>query len=56
VQVLYARKRLELPLPFPDWLARAANDRMISVMPLSVEAVLALDALPASFRGDPTGR
>jgi PIN domain nuclease of toxin-antitoxin system len=29
---------------------------MISVMPLSVEVVLALDALPASFHGDPADR
>ena len=56
VRVLYARKRLDLPLPFPDWLARAADDRVISVMPLSVEVVLALDALPASFHGDPADR
>ena len=56
VQVLYARKRLDLPLPFPDWLTRAADARMISVMPLSVEVVLALDALPASFHGDPADR
>jgi PIN domain nuclease of toxin-antitoxin system len=49
VQALYARKRLDPPLPFEDWLARGADARMISVMPLSVEVVLALDALPASF-------
>lgn len=55
-QVLYARKRLDLPLPFADWLARAADDRVISVMPLSVEVVLALDDLPASFHGDPADR
>ena len=56
MQVLYARKRLDLPRPFPDWLTRAADARMISVMPLSVEVVLALDALPASFHDDPADR
>ncbi len=56
VQVLHAKRRLELPLPFSEWLARACDERMISVVPLSVEVVLALDALPASFHGDPADR
>ena len=55
-QVLHAKRRLELPLPFGEWLARATDERMISVVPLSVEVVLALDALPASFHGDPADR
>lgn len=55
-QMLHAKRRLELPLPFADWLARATDERMISVVPLSVEVVLALDALPASFHGDPADR
>jgi PIN domain nuclease of toxin-antitoxin system len=55
-QLLHTKHRLELPLPFPDWLARAADDRMISVLPLNVEVVLALDSLPASFHGDPADR
>ena len=53
VQVLHAKRRLELPLPFAEWLARAADDRVISVLPLSAEVIFALDALPASFQGDP---
>ena len=56
VQVLHAKRRLELPLPFAEWLARASDDRMISMLPLGVEVVLALDALPASFHGDPADR
>lgn len=56
VQVLHAKRRFELPLPFAEWLARASDERMISVLPLSVEVVLALDALPASFHGDPADR
>ena len=56
VQVLHAKRRLELPLPFAEWLARAADDRVIAVLPLNVDAVVALDALPASFHGDPADR
>jgi PIN domain nuclease of toxin-antitoxin system len=56
VQMLAAKRRLQLPLPFPDWLAQAADDRMISVVPLDIGVILALDALPVSFRGDPADR
>lgn len=56
VQVLHAKRRLELPLTFAAWLTRAADDRVITVLPLSVDVVLALDGLPASFHGDPADR
>jgi PIN domain nuclease of toxin-antitoxin system len=55
-QMLAAKRRLRLPLSFPDWLAQAADDRMISVVPLDIDVILALDALPASFHGDPADR
>ena len=56
IQVLHAKRRFELPLPFAEWLSRAADDRMISVLPLSIDVVFALDTLPASFHGDPADR
>jgi PIN domain nuclease of toxin-antitoxin system len=56
VQMLHSKRRLELPLPFSDWLARAADNRIVSVIPLDVETVLALDSLPDSFHGDPADR
>ena len=55
-QVLHARKRLALPVPLSDWLARAADPAVLSVLPLDVDVVLAADALPASFHGDPADR
>lgn len=55
-QMLYARGRLELPLPFPEWLAEADDDRILTVVPLDLAVVLALDALPESFHGDPADR
>jgi len=55
-QMLQARGRLELPLPFPEWLRRATDHRMLSVMPLDVGVVLALNDLPEGFRGDPADR
>jgi len=55
-QMLQARGRLELPLPFPEWLRRATDHRMLSVMPLDIGVVLALNDLPEGFHGDPADR
>ncbi|MFN0318231.1 MAG: type II toxin-antitoxin system VapC family toxin [Burkholderiales bacterium] len=55
-QILYSKRRLNLPLPFADWLMRATDARMISVLPLDRDVVIALDSLPASFHGDPADR
>lgn len=54
--MLHAKQRLNLPLPFAQWLPRATDDRFLAVMPLDRELVLALDALPATFHGDPADR
>lgn len=56
VQMLHAKRRLELPLPFADWLARACDDHVVATLPLDLPVVLALDALPATFHGDPADR
>ena len=55
-QVLHAKRRLDLPVPFAAWLTRAADPRIVSVLPLDVDVVLATDELPASFQGDPADR
>ena len=55
-QLLHSRKRFEIPLPFADWLARATDAQMISLLPLDRDVVVALDGLPPSFHGDPADR
>ena len=55
-QMLHAKGRLALPLPFADWLEQAADERMLTVLPLDVAVVLALDSLPHTFHGDPADR
>jgi PIN domain nuclease of toxin-antitoxin system len=55
-QVLHARKRIELPLPFTDWISSAADERMLTLLPLDVDVVIAVDSLPAAFHGDPADR
>lgn len=55
-QMLHSKRRLELPVDFADWLAQAADPRMISVLPLDVEVVATLGRLPRSFDGDPADR
>ena len=55
-QLLHARGRLELPLPFADWLRRATDPIVVTVLPLDLAVVLALDQLPPTFHGDPADR
>ncbi len=55
-QMLHAKDRLELPVNFPEWIRRAASPDVVAVLPLDTEVVLALDALPAAFHGDPADR
>ena len=55
-QMLHARGRLSLPVPFPDWLQRAAAPPVVTVLPLDVQVVTALAKLPGSFHGDPADR
>lgn len=55
-QMLHARKRLALPLPLADWLQRAAAPAVVTVLPLDVPVIVALDHLPGRFHGDPADR
>ena len=55
-QVLHAKKRIELPVPFPDWISHAADARMLTLLPLDIDVVIAADSLPPGFHGDPADR
>ncbi len=55
-QMLHARQRLELPIPLADWLQRAAAAAVVTVLPLDVPVIVALDSLPGRFHGDPADR
>ena len=54
--LLHARQRLQLPLPFPAWLTQATDPRVVSVLPLDRDVIIALDELPSRFHGDPADR
>lgn len=54
-QMLHARGRLLLEIPFETWLLQAAAPP-IKVVPLDVSVILALNQLPPSFHGDPADR
>lgn len=56
VQILHAKGRLELPLPFAEWLSRATEEDVIHTLPLDRDVVIAVDGLPGSFHGDPADR
>jgi len=55
-QLLHSKQRLQLPLPFSDWLTRATESRVLTVLPLDRDVVIAVDALPSRFHGDPADR
>lgn len=56
VQMLHARKRITLPLPFEQWLLAAADSRTVALLPLDVAVVSSLNALSGNFHGDPADR
>jgi PIN domain nuclease of toxin-antitoxin system len=56
VQMLHAKGRLELPVSVAEWLGQAAAEDLVALLPFDVDVVLALDALPAAFHGDPADR
>ena len=55
-QLLHSKQSLRLPLPFSDWLTRATESRVLTVLPLDRDVVIAVDSLPARFHGDPADR
>lgn len=55
-QMLHAKARLALSVPFARWLVDATRPDVVEVVPLDTEVVLELDALPARFHGDPADR
>ncbi|HJT16334.1 MAG TPA: type II toxin-antitoxin system VapC family toxin [Thermoanaerobaculia bacterium] len=55
-QMLHARGRLALESAFEPWLTQAAAPDVVSIVPLSVSVILALNDLPTSFRLDPADR
>jgi PIN domain nuclease of toxin-antitoxin system len=55
-QMLHARGRLSLDIPFGTWLREATQPGLVRIAPLNVDVVLSLDTLPASFHGDPADR
>ncbi len=54
--MLHAKGRLSLVRPFPSWLRQASAPGIVAVLPLDVDVVVAVDALPQSFHGDPADR
>ncbi len=55
-QMLVEKGRLTLDIPLAYWLPTAAAPETVTLLPMGVEVVLALDNLPKSFHGDPADR
>ncbi|MDD5176604.1 MAG: type II toxin-antitoxin system VapC family toxin [Sterolibacterium sp.] len=55
-QMLAAKGRLTIDVPLTHWLPTAAAPEVVTLVPLDVAVILALDNLPAGFHGDPADR
>lgn len=55
-QMLHSRGRLEFPPAFAEWAAVTTRGELVTVLPVDRDVVLAIDALPESFHGDPADR
>ncbi len=55
-QMLAEKGRLKLNEPLTHWLPTAAASEVVTVLPLDVATILAVDAFPAGFHGDPADR
>lgn len=55
-RMLHSKRRLTLSIPFARWLREAAAPDVVRIAPLDAEVVLAVDALPERFHGDPADR
>ncbi|MCS7048161.1 MAG: type II toxin-antitoxin system VapC family toxin [Verrucomicrobiae bacterium] len=55
-QMLHAKGRLRLTIPFAQWLLQATSPAVVQLARISPEVILKLDALPAKLAGDPADR
>jgi PIN domain nuclease of toxin-antitoxin system len=55
-QVLHSKGRIKVPLAFASWIRRATAPDVITLLPLDVNTVVAIDDLPDWFHGDPADR
>jgi PIN domain nuclease of toxin-antitoxin system len=55
-QMLHRKGRLQLATPFDRWIREASLAEVVEVVPITAEVVVALDALPRKFHGDPADR
>lgn len=55
-QMLAAKGRLRIDVPLTHWLPTAAAAEVVTLLPMDVAVILALDRLPAGFHGDPADR
>ena len=55
-QMIYAKGRLKLTIPFSQWLIQATLPDVVQLARLSPDVILKLDNLPSGFHGDPADR
>ncbi len=56
VQMMFAKGRLPLQIPFDQWLHRATRPDLVQMVRIDVAVALRLNGLPVDFQGDPADR
>lgn len=55
-QMLAAKGRLKINTPLTHWLPTASAPETVTLLPIDVAVILALEGLPPGFHGDPADR
>lgn len=55
-QMLVAKGRLKIDAPLSHWLPTAVAAESVTLLPIDVAVILAVDSLSAGFHGDPADR
>lgn len=55
-QMLAAKGRLDLDRRLSHWLPTAAAPETVTLLPMDIDVILALEGLPKGFHGDPADR
>jgi PIN domain nuclease of toxin-antitoxin system len=55
-QMIFAKKRMPLNIPFDRWLYRATRSAVVTLVRISPSVALQLNELPSNFHADPADR
>lgn len=55
-QMLVAKNRIGISIPFDQWIREAARPDLLHIVPIDTSVAISLGSLPGDFHGDPADR